>query len=76
MKIRGKWTYLYRAVDREGYTVDFRLSTKHDVAAAQAFFRKAIKSRGASPRTIRLDGAALASLRLNRTRSGSSVMPE
>jgi transposase-like protein len=34
---------LYRAVDREGKTVDFRLSTRRRVAAVKAYFRKAIK---------------------------------
>jgi len=42
VKIWGEWTYLCRAVDREGHSVDFRLSTKRDVAAAKAFFRKAL----------------------------------
>ena len=50
--------YLYRAVDREGKTVDFRLSTKRNVTAAKVFFRKAIKSQGSTPRTITLDGYA------------------
>ena len=45
VKIRGKWCYLYRAVDRAGRTVDFRLSTRRDLAAAKAFFRKAMKSQ-------------------------------
>ena len=58
MKIRGKWVYLYRAVDRDGKTVDFRLSARRDVGAAKAFFRKAIESHGSPPRTITLDGYA------------------
>jgi transposase-like protein len=57
-KVRGKWAYLYRAVDREGKTVDFRLSSKRDVAAAKAFYRKAIQGQGSTPRTIILDGYA------------------
>ena len=52
VKIRGKWVYLYRAVDCDGKTVDFRLSTRRDVTAAKAFFCKAIKVQGAPPRTI------------------------
>ena len=57
VKIRGKWVY-FTAVDREGRTVNFRLSTGRDVVAAKAFFRKAIKSHGLLARAITLDGYA------------------
>jgi transposase-like protein len=58
VKIRGKWTYLYRAVDRGGKTVDFRLSANRDVEAAKAFFRKALETQGRAPVSITLDGYA------------------
>src|SRR5580704_8963894 len=74
VKISGKWFYLYRAVDREGKTVDFRLSGKRDVGAAKAFFRKAIKSQGSVPKTITLDGYA-ASHRAVREMKANGQMP-
>ena len=42
IRVRGKWHYLYRAVDKRGKTVDFLLRPDRGIAAAQAFFRKAL----------------------------------
>jgi transposase-like protein len=47
--------YLYRAVDKEGNTVESYLSRTRDVTAAKAFFRKAFRRHG-DPRVITLDG--------------------
>jgi transposase-like protein len=55
IKIGGQWMYLYRAVDERGRTVESHLSRTRDMAAAKAFFRKALKRQG-QPRTITLDG--------------------
>ena len=41
MKVKGKWCYLYRAIDREGNLVDSMLSATRDMDAAQRFFRSA-----------------------------------
>jgi transposase-like protein len=46
IKLNGKWVYLYRAVDKEGDTIDFLLRAKRDAVAAKAFFRKAFKENG------------------------------
>jgi len=74
VKIHGEWVYLYRAVDRAGNTVDFRLSRRRDVAAAKAFFRKAIKGQGSSPGTVTLDDYA-ASQRAVREMKADGELP-
>ena len=56
VKIKGKWSYLYRAVDSTGQTIDFMLSAKRDARAAKRFFRKMLKaSKRQSPRVINVD---------------------
>ena len=44
VKIKGKAAYLYRAVDKDGLTIDFLLTPTRDRAAAEAFLRKAIRT--------------------------------
>jgi hypothetical protein len=56
-RVAGKWTYLYRAVDSTGATIDFLLSAKRDAVAAKRFFQKALSSPGhPRPRVINVDG--------------------
>lgn len=40
VKIKGKWFYLYRAVDSEGNTIEFLLRERRDKAAAWPFLEK------------------------------------
>jgi transposase, IS6 family len=44
IKIKGTWTYLYRAVDSDGNTLEFLLSPTRDAEAAKRFFLKALHS--------------------------------
>ena len=56
IKVKGRWTYLYRAVDKAGQTIDFLLFAKRDAAAAKRFFGKALaQPHTVSPRTIPVD---------------------
>ena len=54
VRVKGQWNYLYRAVDKEGLTVDFLLMPTRDRAAAEAFLRKAIRAQGL-PEKITID---------------------
>jgi IS6 family transposase len=42
VRVKGKWVYLYRAVDSISATIDFLLSAKRDAAAAERFLTKAL----------------------------------
>lgn len=44
IKVGNTCKYLYRAVDKEGPTVEFMLSAKRDVSAAKRFFKKTMKA--------------------------------
>lgn len=56
IKVKGKWKYLYRAVDSDGNTLDFLLSAKRDEKAAKRFLKKVLKARhNEQPRVINLD---------------------
>jgi type IV secretion system protein VirB4 len=56
VRVKGRWCYLYRAVDSRGQTIDFLLATRRDAAAAKRFFRKALRQpHTANPRTISVD---------------------
>jgi transposase-like protein len=42
VKLAGRWTYLYRAIDQHGQVVDVWLSVRRDLAAARMFFTRAL----------------------------------
>jgi putative transposase len=44
VRIKGQWKYLYRAVDKDGQTIDFLLTPHRERAAAEAFLYKAIRA--------------------------------
>jgi putative transposase len=46
IKVKGQWKYLYRAVDREGQTIDFLLTAHRDKKAALRFLKKAVRHHG------------------------------
>jgi putative transposase len=43
IRVNGAWKYLYRAVDKQGQTVDFLLTAKRDTSAAKRFFERAMR---------------------------------
>jgi putative transposase len=76
VKIKGKWVYLYRAVSKEGHTIDFLLTPTRDRDAAEAFLRKAIRSQGL-PQKITIDrsGANTAAIkRYNKTHKTAIII--
>lgn len=54
IKVKGEWRYLYRAVDKDGNTVDFLLTKRRQRMSAQSFLIKAIENNG-KPELINID---------------------
>jgi putative transposase len=52
IKVKGVWKYLYRAVDKEGKTVEFLLTAHRYMAAARRFFEKAMRENGAPGKIV------------------------
>ena len=52
IKVKGKWTYYYRAIDKFGKTLDYMLSEHRDEAAATAFLTRAIGNNGFPDRVV------------------------
>ena len=74
IKVRGQWKYLYRAVDKQGHTIDFLLTAKRDTKAALRFLRQAICNNG-TPVKINIDksGANTAAIEAYNKESGARI---
>ena len=79
VRVKGRWCYLYRAIDSTGATIDFVLSGLRDAAAAKRLFRKALAAPShPQTRVINTDRARIYNVgdpRRARTRTVASPMP-
>ena len=76
VKVKGTWTYLYRAVDSLGNTLDFFLSTTRDAQAAKHFFRTVLTPpHTVPPRVITVDKNA-AYPKAFKERKAEGILPQ
>ena len=74
IKVAGQWKYLYRAVDRDGDTIDFLLRAKRDHAAARRFLEQAIGLHDVPEKiTIDKSGANTAAIQSVKDDSGADI---
>jgi transposase-like protein len=75
IKVKGQWRYLYRAVDKQGQTIDFLLTEERDEPAAKRFLTKAIRRHGV-PEKITIDGSAAkeAAIKSYNTEHGTAII--
>ncbi|GHO60704.1 IS6 family transposase [Ktedonobacter robiniae] len=74
VNVKGVWMYLYRAVDSQGNTLEFHLSTTRDTQAAQRFLGKALNASHTSiPRVITVDKNAAYPKALNELNAARAV---
>jgi IS6 family transposase len=77
IKVKGEWVYLYRAVDSDGNTLEFRLSAKRDADAARAFFEKVLAApHTVVPRVINVDKNAAYPRAVETLKAHDELPPE
>ena len=72
LKVKGVWKYLYRAVDKQGKTVDFLLTAKRDMGAAKRFFYKAMRANG-DPDKVAMDKSGANKAAIDAINAGRDV---
>jgi putative transposase len=74
IKVKGVWRYLYRAVDRDGHTIDFLLTKRRQRMSAQSFLIKAIGNNG-TPELINIDksGSNKSAIKIYNKRSFTNI---
>ncbi|MEB9684729.1 IS6 family transposase [Bacillus thuringiensis serovar pingluonsis] len=56
IKVKGKWCYLYRTINQEGYTLDIQLRKTRNHQAAYMFIKRLVKAFG-EPAVLTTDKA-------------------
>ena len=74
IKIKGKWCYLYRAIDADGHTLDIWLRKKRDNQSAYAFIKRLIKQFG-KPQTIITDQAPSTKVAMSKLMKDFKLKP-
>lgn len=72
IKVKGVWKYLYRAVDKQGKTVDFLLTAKREVAAAKRFFDQVMRANG-DPEKVAMDKSGANKAAIDEINAGRDV---
>jgi transposase-like protein len=76
VKIKGVWHYLYRAIDKQGSTLDWMLSRNRNKQSAKRFFKKLLVSNHTiEPRVINVDKSPTFPPALSELQS-ENVMPK
>ena len=77
VKVKGEWTYLYRAIDKQGHTIDFYLSPTRNTQAAKRFLGKALKSmKSWAPGAINTDKAPAYSAAITKLKAEGKCLPD
>src|SRR5665647_3282904 len=72
IKVKGVWKYLYRAVDKQGKTVDFLLTVKRDKAAVMRFFDKAMQANDV-PENVTMDKSGAIKAAIDEINANSEI---